>query len=290
MAISHYLLPILIQIIIIHNILIVTKAASQDELTYSEQAFDLTAIKLPPQYIGHDPSLLLGPLVDLLKSRQKGEFETTKEFHSRIHRQPPVPILGSLTTEDIFAFSSKVSSETTYDADHQTLDVTISNIVSSSTDNAYLLSKVTSTKKEYEGINLFGVRANIREIKSEWFYIEFNNHKDLKFKFDNRTDIKKLYYTHRIKNINASSAQDIKQNMRVLLICKIIKPFITLTQYKKDATINDPIKLDKDNLHIHTEALELWFYNSSSGEIYGKIRRTSQTPSNKGTSRSRGPK
>jgi hypothetical protein len=104
MAISHYLLPILIQVIIIHNILIVTKAVSQDELTYSEQAFDLTAIKLPPQYIGHDPSLLLSPLVDLLKSRQKGEFETTKEFHSRIHKQPSVPILGSLTTEDIFAF------------------------------------------------------------------------------------------------------------------------------------------------------------------------------------------
>ena len=91
-----------------------------------------------------------------------------------------------------------------------------------------------------------------------------------------------------MKNINASSAKDAKQYIRILLICKITKPFISLAQSIREATINLPTKAVLDYYNIHTEALELWFYNSSSGEIYGTIRRASQTPPNKGTSRSRG--
>jgi hypothetical protein len=112
MTMSHHFLPILFSVIVIHSILIVNQATCQDTITYIEQAFDPTAIKLPTQYMGHDPKILVDPLVELLKSSKKDEFETTAEFRSRIHKQQSLPILGSLTIDDIFAFSSSHFLET----------------------------------------------------------------------------------------------------------------------------------------------------------------------------------
>jgi hypothetical protein len=128
MITSHYLPTILHSIIIIHSILIVTYAVSQNTSTYTKQAFDPALDKLPPQYIGHDPEALVNPLEKLEKASKKTEFETTSEFNSRIHKERSLPILGNLTIDNIFAFSNS-DAQVMYNADHQTLDITVSKLV-----------------------------------------------------------------------------------------------------------------------------------------------------------------
>jgi hypothetical protein len=95
---------------------------------------------------------------------------------------------------------------------------------------------------------------------------------------------------YKLKNINAQLARDAKANTRLLIICKIIEPFTSSWETKREATISNPVKSIEHHISIYTEVSELWFYNLSSGEIYAKLRRSGQSRPDKGTSGPRGSK
>jgi hypothetical protein len=311
-----HLLRILLSVSFLHSGLLFTQAVSQNiglnTLDYTELALDLMLDKLPPQYMGHDPEKLFNILKQQQKTSKKGEFETTEEFHSRIQKQREAPILGDLTIGSTFIFQIPRTTGTpytlgtynikaAYDADHKVLEV------AALLDTYYLDKKIKyfssreiyDPKKHYEGTNAFGTQVTVEVHHSKHFKVIINNYQSfplIKYISKENRDLGLKDSSYALDayvvrlNMDNSSARIAKENLSLLVVCKIIPPFTTEDTFSDKATILSPIESSRKDSYIYTNVLELWFYNISTGEIYAKLRRSSQSSTTRGSSRPRGSK
>ena len=76
--------------------------------------------RLPPNFSGDDPVVLLRQLLDLRKRLVKSEFETTPAYEARIIEEKKKPLIGNRTIETSYLLvAHTVKAE--YDADAQTM-------------------------------------------------------------------------------------------------------------------------------------------------------------------------
>jgi hypothetical protein len=204
---------------------------------YDESTFDLTRTTLPSKYIGFDLSKLHSVLNNQ-NNITKDEFETTEQFTKRLAVERAKPILGKLTTDDIFAFM--IRPETEYDADNRIQTLYIKNSGANSdfkrldTDdigigatNGNILLALTNKYNQFE----WNIRNN------EYAANEYVQ-SDIKIRLD---------------NISPDIAKGNKDKIRVLFIVKLVNPHA--------------IK----GVNINCTAVELWAYNFDSGNILKKL-------------------
>ncbi|MEJ7847935.1 MAG: hypothetical protein WKF92_07615 [Pyrinomonadaceae bacterium] len=276
---------------------------------YDSTPFDLRLEKLPRQYLGHDPEMIFSALLDRKDKVTKGEYETTDAYRQRLLRLESAPLTGQLTTNSLFAFKGD-EIETSYDADKGLLSVAgvLENIIEGGTKplenfekrgtlfsaNRSIILKDKLESRKYPASNSFGVRTIVEELQSDDFLIEINNWSSFKpvkyfpegagrdiynrdLASGNRSLIEaseKLFSRNAFLisvTVDATLARQIRNNLRVLYICRLQEPYVAATSRDTAATVAKLTAYKMRYYYLKVELLEVVVYDVTTGVVYGRI-------------------
>jgi TonB family protein len=268
---------------------------------YSTQAFDLSATLLPNNYLGHNVIDIYKRLDELQKTSQKGEFETTEAFQKRITAEASKPLVASLTRNSIFAFVIG-KPDTKYDADQQLMSVnqklsSVKNAAESLDDKRMSLNWgiVSRDISSYTGSNAYGAQVEVKRSLAEFYTLAFANYEQFpivqyltEIEQETAATIKKMWeragltkpkedikknaaFSTNIK-MDVQKAIKAKENIKILIVCRLTEPYAFEGSMYKKPTINSPQESAFLFKNLNVELLEIWFFDSSTGEIYVKQR------------------
>ncbi len=250
--------------------------AKSGKNSYLTESFDLSMESLPSLFQGNDVVEIYKSLSDKLKG--KGEFETTDEYNKRISEGISKPISGNLTKDSLFAFvASEI--EKKYDADKQLLNVkaklsdswsiiAMSGIVAGG-KGGYGIECKSSTKTEgtYSATNALGTKKEVEKFKSEKYYVVPTNYN----KFSLKDEIIYKILSTDIK-MDTQTAIKVKESLRVLLVGKIVKPYIDSGIQIIEPSYSSPIDGVIKNMAVKMEIAEIWYFDANSGKVFLKIK------------------
>jgi hypothetical protein len=243
---------------------------------YSENAFCLTCNTLSPGYRGHDIIKLFNAL-DSFTSTTKSEYETTEQFNNRLAREQTRPILGKLTIDDIYCIMIKPEVE--YDADNKLLKLVVYEedhiFAGSHIDEDHkgiVINKTNSKAGKYRGMNAYGATTIVSSDSYAFTGIaitkDFNPYKGNECTSSRESN-------HIVLNLNdvvPNVARECKNNIRILIAVKLIKPYTAKSMSYSTPTINSPYANTYIRNYVYTTVKEMWIYNYKSGFVFKKIR------------------
>jgi hypothetical protein len=269
---------------------------------YSTQPFDLSAGSLSPNFRGHNAIAIYKSLAARKTGADKGEFETTEAYRQRLDREASAPLVGSLTKDSTFAFVVK-GIDSQYDADSQVLHARaklsrVTEGVSLSENRMALTWDIVSKDhSSYVGTNAYGASVKVERNISDFYEIAFDNYlnfptvkylgkveqevvdentkryADLGIQHPD-SDFDYLKHTGFFADLklDVPTAVKAKENLRLLLICKLSEPqTIEGSMYDKP-TIDNPNEYLITNYSINTHLLEIWFFDNSTGQVLAKYQ------------------
>ena len=233
---------------------------------YSNSEIVLETQTLPPRYQGNDlPRLFLG-LQDLQKRQVKGEFETTGQFEERKKLDASKPLLGALGLNSVFAFECDPS-DARYDADAQKLQVKLGlwPMPQNAAVGAVRYKLEAGPSTSYQGTNAFG--ATIEVSRSEFAYYQILFAIPSGFPSAVVSDIR----------LPAEQAKTQKDAIKVLVICRLVPPFLRSTATHHEPTFQEPTESTFETRSLWVKLLQVWFYDINSGSILSRF--SAQEPS-----------
>lgn len=236
------------------------KSKSQ-QISFSTNAFDLSVERLPANYIGND-------LIDIYQKmqlpREKGEFEKTEEFESRIAFWKTKPILGSIRPGDLLAFelSEGIAPDVLsikYNADEEQITATI-NIVPQffHSDSQGWLGIFYTSKQIGSRIGTTGMGVKKR-VKS---FVASN----IGLCMPEPTDFSIILS----KSMPRDEVLRIKPRLRVLAIVSIVSPYKVDYTETSEASLSDPREWLVYYRGFYVDLKSIWLIDYVSGEIIMK--------------------
>lgn len=248
-----------------------------------EMPFDADVEKLPPKFSGNNVITLFGALLKNYPKYQKNEFETNEVFQERLVRLEDATVTGKLKYNGTVAFPLLASFESSYDADSQTMTVSIPITTIQDSDladavsyelppgqGAYryssetisghaieIFSTLTKTKT-YTGSNAFGTKVKITgklydtvavAVKGDNKLIAYNS---IKMSF----------------SIPPEKARFAKATGNILLVGTLIHPYVGTGSYHSTATITEPVEVLDRIRYVAMELTDIRYYSRATGEIF----------------------
>src|SRR6266536_2671597 len=279
--------------------------STTSETPFFVQAFDPSIASLPAHFRGHNAAEIYKRLAERKQASTKGEFETTEAYRQRMETKASQPLLGSMTLHSLLAFVVN-DLESEYDADRQVLHAKAK--LSSVREGVTLREKgmslhwniVNRSSSSYIGTNAFGARTRVESTASDFYEIAIENYQQFAIRYLRKStqevaDDEAVYarlginpetiYDH-LKDtalsadlkMNAQFAMRAKENLRMLLVCRLAYPYIIEgTMYSKP-TIDDPQEFFVNEYSVNTKLVEVWFFDSSTGQVYAKQQPTRSLP------------
>lgn len=234
-----------------------TSYSQQSKIQYSTVPISPQTKTIPPSYIGHSPYQVVTNLLARSKRFAKGEFETSSEYQQRVEAEKRLPVIGSVSLNDCFAFYYD-DFGLSYLADEGVFHLSLFDepIVFNA-----LVNLTSQTKKygSYVGQTALGIKRRVQVYKE----VSIN----LKMPWQG-SDKNRLFFP-----VERSNAMKIKQSIHVLLLVQLQPPFIETDNDVETATINDPRLIAYQSATIHAEYVGAIVYNFQTGEVlYRSIR------------------
>jgi hypothetical protein len=249
--------------------------------------FDQSSNKLPPYFQGDDANILYRAIAQKLVHPDKGEFESSAEYESRLQVFASQPILGKTAAGDEFAFVLGLGGEsvrdadatvygkiqTSYDADAQMLTVTIPLDPLSDQDGnffdwASIWKRDGVPLGSYIGSNAFGVKAQVRRFNdlsteilianSDWLQSDCSK---------NPGDV-----TCSV-SLGSSIARSFAAHPRVLVIGELLPPFISSQEDTCEPTVDAPSEIHHHYKLLHFRLDQLWLFDGETGAVLRKYSR-----------------
>lgn len=227
------------------------------------QQFSLDWTKIPKTFVTNDIKEVHSLLLRSKIFDKKDEFETTTEFQKRFENLKLIKIGVTQTAADMLVFQFKDSytgMEAMYDADEQLLSLRLK-----SEEFNYLTDDLK--RHSIRGIKGPGVETRtttegLRKVESNWWHgVGFSNSD----KFQKTTTNYSLNATREI-------ARQLKKDVAILVIGRLVKPYKELSQLSSKPTLERPFEQRFTTFFLVLEVTEIWFINSRSGEIYKKVK------------------
>jgi len=257
-------------------------------LSYSLQPFDPSIVSLPPHFRGNNAAEIYARLAKRQQSLRQGEFETSEVYRQRKQQELSKPLLGSLTQQGIFAFVVN-NVESKYDADQQILHVRakLSNVIEGVTFRNKTLAlpwlKVSRDMGSYIGTNAFGARIRVDRAVVDSYVIAFDNYQQFyQQPRIERSETASDYLRDKKEQVlweqtlsdqmfaadlkmGVDSAMKGKENVRLLLVCRVAPPYTIKGVMYDKPTVDDPHDFLFEYYSLNTELIEVWFFDSSVG-------------------------
>jgi hypothetical protein len=224
-----------------------SKATQATTSKFQTTPFDSNVEKLPPNFLGHNATLLLPSLfsfgLEILKGC--GKFEKIEPCQARLNNIYERPISSKLTASDRLAFSIPIECDYSPNSER----VKCSNFM-----QTYNWSHRLIESKTYVGQNAFGVKKLIKYKKFENIDIEGD----------------KIKPEFILEKIPPSDAQILLPNLRLLIVGTLLQPFVKSNPVSYKPTLDDPEHTDGSNYSLVIEEEEVWLYNLTSGKVLAK--------------------
>lgn len=239
---------------------------------YTTEGFDPSVSSLPSDFYGHDIRDLYIRLAERQSTQIKDEFETTENYLSRIRAAASQPILGRLTTNDIFVFQLKPST-LVYDADHQVMKVTqpLFNMKRQGSGFDYSKASISVLSEDkygsYAGSNAFGASVEIIKQTGDHYDLAIEKPIQLSLRFGD------LYWE---VNMDILTAMEAKQNLRLLAICELRAPLSREVRLYEEPTFDHPTETNIKYHYVIGELKGIWLYDLKTGKIFAKERAIEQ--------------
>jgi len=253
-----------------------TETANAEVTSYSDVPFDLKMAAVPVDFKGHDFQAIHKALSSTLV---KGEFETTAAFKERVALAEKNPLYGKIYASSVVAYVDELKQEGTfspwsYDADNQTLkieeplnDAPYNFPVSAA---KFRIKDDTQVTGSYTAQNAIGTKVDVTQYEVDaWDLILL----DLdKFPFT-KTPAGRINFEFSIK-MEASVAQRIEknQNLDILIIGRLDKPYVNESFDMVEPTLDRPSSSNVKEHGIIMQTEEIWLYDSTTGEIFNKLK------------------
>lgn len=263
-----------------------TKDVGKKAVTYSKEAISLDATSLPKNYYGHNLRDLYFALVKREYIMKQGKFETEADFIKRVETEEKKnkPLLGNLGIKDVYAFA--VAPDTnTYNADEQYFSLSVGadpTIIDGNFRISFTGIKGPIHLNEvsyYKGTNAYGAVATIKKTHADCPVLVFNK----KIEITSQYEYSKLNqwgdryeFNIELRNISPQKAKHINHSLMFLLLFTLNEPFVNDGTYTRKPTIQEPDDMTLNLLYVFPKLKEIWVYNKSTGEIYSKIKVSSQ--------------
>jgi hypothetical protein len=239
--------------------------------TYASSELDRTLENLPPNFKGHDVSLVYSVFEERKKESEKSELETTEQWHQRQETLLLKPIIGRMTTGSIWTFVID-DIRSVYDADNQVLQVYVPlhEMLSSgrlASNFRSMWAKFESTDSSYVGTNGFGAIAEVHNTRYTIHHVAFGNAQA----FATAEDEFQAQLQVRVPS-GPDAARQMKPEVSALAVCRLTAPFTTSTYDSDAATVSRPYATQSRDNYVMTELLEVWIFDRKSGVIHAKLK------------------
>ncbi|MFN5953940.1 MAG: hypothetical protein ACK6A9_11905 [Dolichospermum sp.] len=249
-----------------HTIANTNKLSLQDKSKKPSKTKYLTvpyneSIRITTDFLGHDLKAIIDVLTKRKEFFKKGEFETTQEFNERINREQIKPILGTVTLDSKLAFVAQkyflLDVKTSYDADSNLFSIEIPSSYEAYEEGYSLDSQIVDLGK-YKASNAYGATVEVKEINYTTWVL-----------FPGRVIEKQNIQL----TMNRDAAINLKDNMGVMFICKIIKSDPIDKQSRlSEPTFQDPREILFLKYRLRVEIMEIKIFNKSTGSVYHTIK------------------
>lgn len=246
-------------------------------VSYLTSSLNLETTNVGRNFRGHDITAVLQAIAKSAALKGKSEFESTSAYDTRRGTFAKLPLFGSLMPDGSFGFvvGEEPGSIPTfeYDADSQQMGVTIKGITEQfildpgepSLDTIFVRS-ILSGKDSYVGGNAFGAKVKVERTFLKEYGIAFDPLNWL-FRTSPKYDLQTTYSIPMTPN----EARAFKSDAKLLLVCTLIEPWTHETSAGHRATVSEPYEIISTKLYLQAVPLQLWIFNSRTGEVIRKI-------------------
>jgi hypothetical protein len=234
-----------------------------------------------PHYLGHDLQTIYSVLESRLSPR--GEYEKTSEYQERLRRAMIEPIVGELRPSGLFAFvfrptrGSDIEMPTLhYDADREEMIVNVNSVEDNrqypdNREGEYsraIIWMSASSSRSYEGSNAFGATAEVTSINGERYALLFDQSTR---QFMSDVENNKLSTSGEVRfHLSVDEARDLRDRLRVLIVCRIKEPPVTNGSAYNQPTISDPTEIAIKDNYLHVALDSIWVFDDETGKVYAK--------------------
>ena len=242
--------------------------------------FDTNIETLPVNFLGHDLKRIYVALSKSEDTFKKSEYESTDKYNARLIDLKNKILLDNFTYGDTYVYVHKKNWSNKYDADNGALKVSLNfdtyykffgdgNVLDDNSKMRFEAFTISENKSKYVGSNSYGASTTIRRTESvegafaiaNWWLLKrilsidsYMRHVDFDFK------------------VSPEKAASLKENGAWLFVYKLDHPYILETREYHTPTINEPYDSNTIIKNINAEVLEMWFFDSSTGEVIKKIK------------------
>jgi hypothetical protein len=251
---------------------------------YAEAPFNPRVDRLPPHYVGHDADRIFALMEKREKFKTKGEFETTKQYESRIESQKQQPLYGSLRFDSLFAFRiAMLTFHYDADATHMKLyaptEFAVDNADQIDHSRIGIKVKESTSFRSYPASNAFGATTLVKETDVKSTQIGALNASDFELRNDADPDLGCFYGPdlqcfYGELHLAAEQARRVKQSAKALVIGSLADPPVSKGSSVGDATISNPTAYFGQIHYVNVQISEIWVYSPETGTIFLKIRPT----------------
>ncbi len=246
----------------------------EDELkgrtrSYSTEPFSVTS-ELPSNYFGNDPIELCDALKEIDGFKEKGEFETTEQYRSRLAAGGDRGLLGNLYIDSQLAFAFRPDLGN-YDADAGTLQIKIDTgfrgwFLSDNKKKEY--SKIETRAKhydrgEYVGSNAYGATVTVsRSSMRQWGVA-----------FERDTAFDRVVASGISLKVSAATAMAMKVAPRsirlmALVVGRSVEPRIVTDYSHKEAKFDSPSEYFSSSNYVNIIPEDLLLYDANTGKVF----------------------
>jgi len=267
----------------------------QHQPVSSVSPFNPQVEALPPRFAGHNAEAVYDLIRGKLPNPSKSEFESQAEYLARAEEFAGKPFVANAKPSDLFAFCLSGHAmlepvpaeldlfrnlETEYYAEAHTLTVTLPSYWASPSEYTWSSIWRTSSHRlgEYIGSNAFGVKRAITRWAQNDSIIVIHDFSwlspDCDYKFRDVSCV---------VNMDGGTARSLSANLRVLIIGRLVAPFISSENYTGQPTIDAPAEIHHYQRFLHVQIEQLWLVDGVTGRViekYSRERHAAEYPVN----------
>jgi hypothetical protein len=257
--------------------------------------FDTAREQLPPAYIGHSVQLVY----DLMNREQvsgEGRIRAAEGPRERTWGERS-PLKSAMSLDSTYAFQVKPT-ENLYNSRDHSLQVycELSTILSGGArDNGkrgFTIRYVPHVDNHYTYMDAGGAKIEIEEVKFRDYSVAVENFDEFPVERGLLPSMKQLMQKQSKKGIQEGKPDDewkrdiivgtlnvapgevkqLKESIRVLVVCKLTDPYITSETVHREGTEEKPGQYHAEHLYLHVRCGGLWFYDFVTGRILMKMK------------------
>ncbi len=261
---------------------------------FDNRPFDVTVVQLPPQYLGCDAELAYTRIRNAKENSKGGELQAIEK--SATGQTSLLPLPPALDLESTYAFRFNPE-ERLYDAHNRILKVycPLSTVLEKGKEDesrrGLTVKYEPRVDNRHIGTNAYGARVEFEELKFREYLIAFANFGEFPVervllpgakqtpekgaeKGTTGSSDESLKRETITGNINATPAEarQLEETIAVLLVCKLVDPYITSGTVQQKPTTDRPRDYLAEYYYLDVRLLELWFYDFDTGKILMKMK------------------